>query len=79
MYFVSQTQTTESGVAQNIFQYNTRDEAAEAYHATSASNYAAAKVGTLKAFVVALQNEHLYPEEREIWSEPAPVPNEENE
>ena len=53
MYFVSQTQTTESGVAQNIFQYNTRDEAAEAYHATSASNYAAAKVGPASSFACA--------------------------
>ena len=75
IYFVAQTQTTESGVTQSIFRYNTRDDAEEAYHSTCTSNYAAAKAGTLKAFVVALMNAKLYPEEREIWSAPAPEPN----
>lgn len=76
-YFVVNTQETEQGRAQSIFAYASQLSGQQAYHSTCASNEAAAEAGTLKSYAVALLNVNLYPEIRETWYKPAPVPNEE--
>ena len=75
-YFVANTQETEEGRAQSLFAYDSHEDALEAYHATSSSNFAncTEKGGTLKSFAVALLNVKLYPEQRECWAEPQPTP-----
>ena len=73
-YFVANTQETEEGRIQSLFAYEDKESALSAYHSTCASNYESAKAKTLKSFAVALLNVKLYPEVRDVWAEPEPIP-----
>ena len=66
-YYVISIQKTDSGNAQSIFAYDSRDEALSAYHSTLASNYVSS---VLNGFCVILMNEHGGTELKEYWDKP---------